>query len=148
MDAQVTDPVIVSLAAGLCGMLGGFAGAWLARRTEYEKWLRQERNSAFADFLQKMNGFQQHALDVVLSKEGTELDRGIRLSELKVNFESQENLVRLYLFEDDRDGFSATVKELRDAYDPIVKQSRRLETAHRVTKEVRDLFERVLHRNY
>lgn len=143
----MTEPVIVALAAGLFGMFGGFAGAWLARRTEYEKWLRQERNTAFANFLPKMKDFQLQALDVVLSKEGDELDRGIRLSELKLNFESEENLVRLYLHEGDRNAFSTAIGDLQKAYYPGIQQSRRMETAQRVTKDVQALFERVLHKN-
>jgi hypothetical protein len=151
MAAEVTDPVIVSLATGLCGLLGGFAGSWLGRRTEYEKWLRQERNGAFGRFLLKMKDFQWQALDLVLeiknAPEDEKLDPDIRLSQLKLDFEGEENMVRLYLSESDRDKFSTAVKELQAVYDPYIKQGRRMDTTTKFNKEIRDLFERVLHSN-
>lgn len=48
--ADLNLPIIVAVVSGFFAWLGGFFGAWLARRTEYEKWLRQERSAAFAEF--------------------------------------------------------------------------------------------------
>ena len=42
------DPVVIAVVAGLFSLLGAFAGAVLTRRTEYEKWLRQNRSEVFA----------------------------------------------------------------------------------------------------
>jgi hypothetical protein len=148
MTASVTDPIVVAFTAGLCAMLGGVLGALLARRTEYEKWLRQERNSAFARFLTRMKEFRLQALDIILSTEGDELKRGIGLSELKMNFEVEENVVRLYLNDDDRANFTKTMKDLRDAYDPMIKQKRRFQMTESVNQDVQYLFERALHSNH
>lgn len=145
MSLSIPDPVLVATMAGIFGMAGGYVGARLSRRSEYQKWLRQERNIAFAQFLLRIKEFQNQALDVVLSREGEELERGLRLSELKMRFETDENLVRLYLTEDDRENFSAALRDLRNAYDPIIKQAKRLDTSDKVGKVVRELFERVLH---
>jgi len=147
MTAEVTDPIVVAFTAGLCAMLGGAFGVLLARRTEYEKWLRQERNNAFARFLPRMKECRLQALDIIFSKEGDELTRGISLSELKLNFEVEENVVRLYLNDDDRASFTKIMKDLRDAYDPMIKQKRRLDMTENVNKDVQCLFERALHSN-
>jgi uncharacterized membrane protein YfcA len=48
------DPILLALVAGLFSLLGAFAGAFLARRTEYEKWLRQNRAEAFGLLMQRL----------------------------------------------------------------------------------------------
>lgn len=143
-------PIIAAVVTGIFGLIGGFIGARLGRQSEYEKWLRQERNTAFGRFLLKMKDFQSQALDLVIEIQSTKDDDqripGIRLSELKWDFEIEESIVRFYLAESDRDSFSKAIKEFLDAYDPAVKKSR-MTTVERVTKEIRDLFEKVLHSN-
>ncbi|MFC3110852.1 hypothetical protein ACFOFO_23350 [Undibacterium arcticum] len=50
----VTDPIIVAFVSGLLALLSGCAGAALTRRTEYDKWLRQERSTVFAEFWRQL----------------------------------------------------------------------------------------------
>ena len=73
--------MIVAVVAGLFALLGGFAGAALTRRTEYEKWLRQERSIVFAEFIRQLYKPKADATDAIYSTEGTELMRDIRVSE-------------------------------------------------------------------
>ena len=41
--------IIIPFVAGLFSLLGAFAGAFLARRSDYVKWLRQSRSEAFSE---------------------------------------------------------------------------------------------------
>lgn len=63
--------VVVAVVAGLFSLLGAFAGAFLSRRTEYLKWLRQSRSETFAEFLRLLSVAQA---DVTAVLEITELD--------------------------------------------------------------------------
>jgi hypothetical protein len=40
--------IVIAITAGLFSLLGAFAGAALARRTDYERWLRENRSEVFA----------------------------------------------------------------------------------------------------
>ena len=73
--SQTTDltlPIIVAVVSGLFALLGGFFGAWLARRTEYEKWLRQERSAAFAEFLKQLHAVREKAIDATYAADLSE----------------------------------------------------------------------------
>lgn len=54
--------VVIAFVAGLFSRLGAFAGAFLARRTEYFKWLRQNRSETFAEFLAKLSAARELSL--------------------------------------------------------------------------------------
>lgn len=146
---MITDPMIVASIAGSFGILGAVIGGSISalwtRSTEYQKWLRQERNIKFAAFLPQMKDFQFKALDIVLSTEGEELQRGIQLSLLKRDFEIDENVVRLFLGKADRESFSVTLKELRDAYDSHISQVRRIDVCKHANEAVQKLFEQALY---
>lgn len=143
--------IFAAFVTGILGLIGGFVGAWLGRGSEYQKWLRQERNTAFGRFLLKMKEFQTQALDLVLeikkAKEDDRLNADIRLTELKLDFGVEENIVRLYLSESDRDTFSAAIKELLDAHNEAILQGRRMDVREKVNQKIRNLFEKVLHSN-
>jgi hypothetical protein len=95
--AVMAYPVIAAVVTGLLALAGGFAGAALTRRTEYEKWLRQERSTVFAEFLRQLYEAQAQALDAIYSTEGTELMRDIRVSEVFQTLMAHAGVVRLYL---------------------------------------------------
>lgn len=139
-------PIIVATVAGLFALLGGFFGAWLARRTEYEKWLRQERSAAFAEFLRQLNAVREKAIDVVHAPELSEQQRDIKVTELFVGLNGQENIVRLYLKSCDRDRFSNLKKQLWILHSPCTNQSRRIKEVEEVLSEVQSIFEKTIHR--
>jgi hypothetical protein len=145
---QPADPtllVIVPVVSGLFALLGGFVGAWLARRTEYEKWLRQERSAAFAEFLRQLHKVREKAIDVVYAHDHSEQQRDLKVTELFVGLDGQENIVRLYLKSCDRDRFSELKKELWVLHGPSIKQVHRIKRVEEVLSEVQEIFERTLH---
>lgn len=139
-----TDPMIVAVVAGLFALLGGFAGAALARRTEYEKWLRQVRSTVFAEFLRQLYKAKADATDAIYSTDGTELMRDIRVSEIFLAMKAQEGMVRLYLHPDDRDKFSACMRDFEVVHSPSTDQSMRLNRSEKVLKHVQEVFERAI----
>ncbi|HEX7649190.1 MAG TPA: hypothetical protein VF450_17465 [Noviherbaspirillum sp.] len=136
--------MIVAVVAGLFALLGGFAGAALTRRTEYEKWLRQERSTVFAEYLRQLYKAQKEATDAIYSTEGTELMRDIRVSEIFVALKAQEGIVRLYLHPDDREEFTKRMREFEVAHSPTADQMLRLKKTEAALNHVQAVFERTI----
>jgi hypothetical protein len=67
--SKVLIPIIVTLPTGGFALVGGFLGARLARRTEYEKRLRQERSAAFAEFWRQLHTAIEKAIPIVCGSE-------------------------------------------------------------------------------
>lgn len=144
----LSDPSIPMLAAfvsGLFALLGGFAGAWLARRTEYEKWLRQERSTAFAEFLRQLHAAHLGATDLLydhgLSAEG----RAMKITELFIGLNSQEGIVRLYLKPRDRENFSDLKKQFGLLYAPETDQKTRVKKVDGLLSDIQSIFEGTIH---
>src|SRR3990172_3682033 len=68
-ELNLLVPIVTVFVSGLFALLGGFLGAFLTRRTEYKKWLRQERGAAFSDFLKKFNETTQEATQIVFDQK-------------------------------------------------------------------------------
>ena len=137
--------IIVAVVSGLFALLGGFFGAWLARRTEYEKWLRQERSAAFAEFLKQLHTVREKAIDATYTADLSERQRDIRVTELFLGLNGQKNIVRLYLNPGDRNRFSELVKELWVLHSPTTDQSQRIRKVEGVLSEIQSIFERAIH---
>ena len=105
--------VVLALVAGLFSLLGAFAGAFLARRTEYVKWLRQNRSETFAEFSALLSKAQAEVINVLHDGSLEELPRDIRVTEIYSLPENYVRVVRLYLPKSRRDEFSGLVREIR-----------------------------------
>ena len=139
------DPVLQAITAGLFALLGGFAGAALARRTEYEKWLRQERSTAFAEFLRQMHDARENAIETLYSTALDDQSRNIKLTEIFSHLSKQESVARLYLNKAARESLSELRKELWLQHATQEKQAGRIENAERIMNAIQKIFESQLH---
>lgn len=98
--------------AGLFALLGAVIGSWLTRRTEYEKWLRQQRSTEFAEFLRRLYEVRLAASNASYAAEGDERSRSMAATELFVGLRPYESVARLYMREKKREEFSALIQEL------------------------------------
>ena len=140
--------ILVAFASGLLALLGGFAGAALTRRTEYERWLRQERGAVFARFLQALQETRTSALNLVHYAGESEEERAsadLKVTELFSALLSQAGIVRLYLGPTDREPFSQAVHELYLVHSITTRQSHRMERVAALSRELQDMFEASLH---
>jgi hypothetical protein len=94
-----SSTLLQALGAGLLALLGGYAGASLARRTEYEKWLRQEKSKAFADLLRELHDTHLAAIDAMYDTSLPEAERPLKANELYARFRKFEGVARLYMSE-------------------------------------------------
>jgi len=109
----MTDSAVVqALVGGTLALLGGFLGAWLSRRTEYEKWLRQQRSLEFAAFLRRLHEVRLEAGNAIYSNEGTERQRSMQATEIFIGLHKYESVARLYMSKLGRNRLSELTKEL------------------------------------
>ena len=136
--------MLVAIASGLFALLGAFAGAWLSRRTEYEKWLRQERSTSFSKFLQAVHDTRMQALSLIHEPGETDLERAasdLRITELFAALQTQAGIVRLYLEPNDRERFTSLARELYALHGLSVHQAHRMKRVEQVSSELQTIFE-------
>ena len=102
----------VALVTGLLALLGAFAGAALTRRTEFEKWLRQERTSAFGEFLRELHGTRTAVTKAYYDEEGTEQIKSTRATQAFVLLQKQVGIARLFMSEKGRGEFDKLLNDL------------------------------------
>jgi hypothetical protein len=105
-------PVVVAIVAGLFSLLGAFAGAVLARRSEYMKWLRENRSQTYARFLELISSAYTNALNAFHDRAFDDLERSIKATEAYVPAMDYARVVRLYLPEAKREAFSKLVHDI------------------------------------
>jgi hypothetical protein len=64
---DIIKTVVVVLISGVFALLGGFLGAWFTRKTEYQKWIRQQRSVEFADFIKQLENVRFKASDFMIA---------------------------------------------------------------------------------
>lgn len=139
------DPIIQAITTGLFALLGGFVGAALTRRTDYEKWLRQEMSTAFAEFLRQMHDARESAIETLYATSLDDQSRSIKLTEIFLHLSKQESIARLYLDSTARESLSRLRKDLWLLHATRENQAGRIENAERIMNEVQKLFESQLH---
>lgn len=102
----------MSALVALFALLGGFVGAALTRRTEYEKWLRQARTEAFASFLSELHETRLRATAAYYDEPGTEQEKSTKVTEAFARLQKHVALARLFISEAGRDDLSSLVSEL------------------------------------
>lgn len=103
--------IIVAVTAGLFSLLGAFAGAALSRRTEYEKWLRENRSEIFAKFLDLIAQAQKNASDAMFDKALEQIQQNIKVTEAYSPALDYARIVCLYLPEQQRKDFRKLAQE-------------------------------------
>ena len=89
-----------------------FAGAALTRRTEYEKWLRQERTQAFATFLKELHDTRLLASKVYYDEAGEEFTKSMKVTEAFTLLQKSLNIARLFMSQPGRDEVSKLATEI------------------------------------
>ena len=108
IDVSLTQ----AAATGLLALLGAFAGAALTRRTEYEKWLRQERTAAFGEFLRELHSTRMAVTSAYYDEEGTEQAKSIKATEAFVHLQKQVGIARLFMSEAGRTEYAKLLNDL------------------------------------
>lgn len=131
--------VIVAVTAGLFSLLGAFAGAALARRTDYEKWLRENRSDVFAKFLNLLSEAQTNATDAMFDTKHERLEQDIRVTEAYRPALDYARVVCLYLPKEKRNEFRQLAQDFWALHSSrglgdsrLLKMPERLEAMQRI----------------
>lgn len=135
--------ILVAFITGLLALLGSFVGVLLSRRSDYEKWLRQEQSLTFATFLREVLRVHHAALSIVHSQSPLQ-QRDMEITELFLELEIHKQITRLYLRIDDRTLLDTLVNELRAALNPSSDQGRRMQEVQRILAKIQSIFEATL----
>lgn len=130
---------------GLLALLGAFFGAFLARRTEYLKWLQQNRSEAFAGFLGRLFDAQDTAISVLHDTSLDAFVREITMTEAYVSVENYGYIVRLYLPEKYRGEFARLIREIRTLHCSVDLGDSRLNQMQKKIDRIQEIFESVVH---
>lgn len=101
-----------TIVPGLFALLGAFVGSALSRRSEYEKWLRQERTQAFSSLVQELYDTRMYATVVYYDEPGTEQQKSIKVTEAFTRMQKQVSTARLFMSENGREKLSDLVNDL------------------------------------
>jgi hypothetical protein len=137
----MSDTVTVAFISGLFALLGGFVGAWLTRKTEYQKWIRRQRSLEFSEFIKQFEDLRSKARDIIYDLQLDDRNKDMQLTELFVKLTPQENIVRLYLDNSDREKFSGLLHDLWSYYAPTIEQPVRMKKHKEFMKSIQSLFE-------
>ena len=135
---------ILVVIPGLFALLGGFLGAWLTRRTEYQKWLRQQRSIEFSKIIKQLEDHRIKALNIIYDSQLDDKAKDIELTMLSLELAPQENIIRLYLDKSDRDTFSKLLHDLWSSNHPIIEQTVRMKKESEIMHGIQSLFERTI----
>lgn len=105
-------PIIIAVVSGLFALLGAYAGAFLSRRGEYEKWLRESRSETYAKFLELISKGYTDALSALHDTKLEQLERNIKAYEAYVPAMDYARVLRLYLPKNRREEFSKLAKNI------------------------------------
>ena len=130
--------IIVAIVAGLFSLLGAFVGAYLARRTQYEKWLLENRSEVFAKFLVLMHEAGDKATDILAEKP---LD-ALKLVDAYSGPLNYANVVRLYLPKSERKKFQQLARDISALHSNKDLGDSRVLTMENKLNEIQEIFER------
>jgi hypothetical protein len=106
------DSVVASLVARPFALVGAFVGSALSRRSEYEKWLRQERTQAFGVLVNELHGTRLYATVAYYDEPGTEQEKSIKVTEAFTRLQKHVSIARLFMSDAGREKLSELVNEL------------------------------------
>ena len=141
---NTTSPAFTAVIAGIFALAGGLFGSLIAKQTEYNKWLRQERSSAFTAYYRQVQKFQHKSINAIYSNDLTIQERELKISKLYSRLSSQENIIRLYLSKKDRHIFSTLAHDLFVHSSSHTSQSLRLNKNKEFLLKLRFIFEETL----
>ena len=141
-NIEIMELIIVAFISGLFALLGAFFGAWLTRKTEYQKWIRQIRSVEFSEFIKQLESLRIKASDILYNCNFNEQEKDIQITELFIRLKPQENIIRLYLNKSDRKTFSRLKHELWSFYEPGIEQSVRMKKHKEMLHDIQAEFEK------
>lgn len=143
-ESEEMVALTVAFVSGLFAILGVFAGAYVGRRTEYEKWLRSERAKVFADFLRSMDEAFTKSDGMLHNPQMEDLERNIEVTKAYSVPLNHARIVRLYLPASEREQFEKIARSVCALHSTKDLGDKRILQVEEMLNEIQSLFERHL----
>ena len=139
------EKVILAIFIGCFSLLGSALGAFFSRRSEYEKWHRQNKGEVFARFLEFMSKAREKTTILLYDLSLEKLQRDIRVTEAYTPALDYIRVVRLYISAKQRDRFEKLAKEIWSLHSSESLGQCRLKTMNEKLDYIQSIFEQELH---
>jgi hypothetical protein len=107
---DINYPTVV--VTGLVALCAAYLGARLARDSEYEKWYRQERTSAIAEFLRQLYDTRIAMSAAYFDTPGNELAKSTAVTETFLPLQKYFGILALYLSANGKERLSSMTQDL------------------------------------
>ena len=144
LETDLTELIVAGLLALFGAALGALLAGLFTRRTEHEKWLRQERSTAFSNFTIKLNDATQEACEALADTDCLKREIEPSITNIFGRLEGSQNAARLYLDQADRDKFSGLMNKYWTLLLPSATDDQKVHKAKDIRKEIQALFEETL----
>lgn len=134
----------VAVTAGLFSLLGAFAGAALTRRSDYEKWLRENRTEVFAKFLNLLSDAQINTTDAMYDMTLEKIQQDIKITKAYLPAIDYARVVCLYLPKGKRSQFRQLTQDLWALHSTRSLEASRLQKMTEKLEEIQKIFESCL----
>jgi len=138
---ELEEKLLLAFATGLFSLLGGFLGAFLVRRTQYEKWLRESRSPVYAKFLELMHDARKNTTETIYDQSLKKLQRDIKITDHYNTPLNYMKIVRLYLPKNLRNEFEKLGQEIWSLHASIDLGQSRLTKMDEKLDKVQGIFE-------
>lgn len=133
--------VIIVIITAIFSLLGSFFGAFLARRTQYQKWLLENRSEVFTKFLELMDQAREEASNILFEESSDEFSSAIRITEKYIKPINYAKVVRLYLPKAEREKFQQLANQVWALHSDKELGDSRLATMGKKMDEIQMIFE-------
>jgi len=131
----------IAIVAGLFSLLGAFAGAFLARRTQYQKWLLENRSEVFAKFLELIHQAGEEVTTILIEEPAGGFSTAIKITEKYSKPLNYAKVVRLYLPKSERERFQQLAQRVWALHSDKDLGDSRLLTMEKKLDEIQEIFE-------
>ena len=135
------EKLLLAFASGLFSLLGGLLGVFLARRTQYEKWLRESRSQVYAKFIELIQNARRNTTDAIYDQSLDKSQRDIKITDYYNTALDYMKIVRLYLPKSLRNDFEKLGREIWSLHANIDSGQSRLTVLDKKLNDIQEIFE-------
>ena len=135
------EKLLLAFASGLFSLLGGVLGAFLTRRTQYEKWRRESRSQVYAKFIELIQNSRKSTTVAIYDQSLDKSQRDIKITDYYNTALDYMKIVRLYLPKNLRNDFEKLGREIWSLHASIDLGQSRLAVMDKKLDDIQEIFE-------
>ena len=133
--------IVIASVSGLFAILGSFAGSYLSRSGELEKWQRETRSATFSKYLELLFEAREKATTAQYDNSLEDLPKNIKVTEAYLAVEDYVRIVCLYLPNQKRSQLKSLTREIAALHGTRELGDSRLRLMDSKLDEIQEMFE-------